>query len=77
VPVTGVRKPAISASQLTHGVKAFYMQPDPERPHTVLACDLIAPKGHGEIVDGSQRMHDYSVVLDAINAHKLPRAANE
>ncbi|MFZ2359278.1 MAG: asparagine--tRNA ligase [Anaerolineae bacterium] len=59
------------------GVKAFYMQPDPERPDTVLACDLIAPEGYGEIVGGSQRMHDYGVLLDAIDAHKLPREAYE
>ena len=55
------------------GVKAFYMQPDPERPDTVLACDLIAPEGYGEIVGGSQRMHDYQMILDAIDAQKLPR----
>ena len=43
------------------------MQPDPERPDTVLACDLIAPEGYGEIVGGSQRMHDYQMILDAID----------
>ena len=56
-------------------VKAFYMEPDPERPETALACDLIAPEGYGEIVGGSQRMHDYQMLLDAIDAHKLPREA--
>lgn len=59
------------------GVKAFYMEPDPERPDTVLACDLIAPEGYGEIVGGSQRMHDYQTLLDAIDAHSLPREAYE
>ncbi|MER2600470.1 MAG: asparagine--tRNA ligase [Caldilineales bacterium] len=59
------------------GVKAFYMQPDPERPDTVLACDLIAPEGYGEIVGGSQRMHDYETLANAIDAHKLPREAYE
>jgi asparaginyl-tRNA synthetase len=59
------------------GVKAFYMEPDPERPDTVLACDLIAPEGYGEIVGGSQRMHDYQKLLDAIDAHNLPREAYE
>jgi asparaginyl-tRNA synthetase len=53
------------------------MQPDPERPDTVLACDLIAPEGYGEIVGGSQRMHDYQTIVDAIDAHKLPREAYE
>ncbi len=59
------------------GVKAFYMEPDPERPDTVLACDLIAPEGYGEIVGGSQRMHDYGMLLEAIEAHKLPQEAYE
>ncbi|MEA3334796.1 MAG: asparagine--tRNA ligase [Chloroflexota bacterium] len=57
--------------------KAFYMQPDPERPDTALACDLIAPGGYGEIVGGSQRMHDYQNLLDAIDAQQLPREAYE
>ncbi|MGQ0571140.1 MAG: asparagine--tRNA ligase, partial [Armatimonadota bacterium] len=32
--------------------KAFYMQPDPDRPDVVLGADLIAPEGYGEIVGG-------------------------
>ncbi|AEJ39847.1 asparaginyl-tRNA synthetase [Sulfobacillus acidophilus TPY] len=50
---------------LTHfpkAIKAFYMQPDPERPDRVLAADLLAPEGYGEIVGGSQRIHDLSVL---------------
>ncbi len=39
-------------------IKAFYMQPDPERPEVALCADLLAPEGYGEIIGGSQRIHD-------------------
>jgi len=38
--------------------KAFYMEPDPERPEVALCSDLLAPEGYGEIIGGSQRIHD-------------------
>ena len=37
-------------------VKAFYMEPDPERPDLALCVDVLAPEGYGEIIGGSQRM---------------------
>ena len=37
-------------------IKAFYMEEDPEKPGTVLAADMLAPKGHGEIIGGSERI---------------------
>ena len=33
-------------------VKAFYMQPDAERPDRALCVDILAPEGYGEIVGG-------------------------
>ena len=45
--------------------KAFYMQPDPNRPEVVLAADLIAPEGYGEICGGSQRIHDLALMRAA------------
>lgn len=42
--------------------KAFYMQPDPERPEVVLCADLLAPEGYGEIIGGSQRIHDLGLL---------------
>ncbi len=53
-------------------VKAFYMEPDPERPETVLAADLLAPEGYGEIIGGSQRMSDYALLKQRIDEHRLP-----
>ncbi|HMO56132.1 MAG TPA: asparagine--tRNA ligase, partial [Roseiflexaceae bacterium] len=38
--------------------KAFYMEPDPQRPEVALCADLLAPEGYGEIIGGSQRIHD-------------------
>ncbi|HST05588.1 MAG TPA: asparagine--tRNA ligase [Chloroflexia bacterium] len=56
-------------------IKAFYMQPDPERPETVLAADLIAPEGYGEICGGSQRIHDPELMAKRIEEHDLPLEA--
>ncbi|HYG58951.1 MAG TPA: asparagine--tRNA ligase [Symbiobacteriaceae bacterium] len=39
-------------------IKAFYMEPDPANPDVVLGADLLAPEGYGEIIGGSQRIHD-------------------
>ncbi|HMC26831.1 MAG TPA: asparagine--tRNA ligase, partial [Verrucomicrobiae bacterium] len=40
-------------------IKAFYMEPDPERPDLALCVDVLAPEGYGEIIGGSQRMASY------------------
>ena len=58
-------------------VKAFYMQPDPKDPKHAMACDCLAPEGYGEIIGGSQRIHDYDLLLKRIEEHKLPRASFE
>ena len=55
--------------------KAFYMEPAPGRPEVVLAADLIAPEGYGEICGGSQRIADLALIEERIAAHGLPRAA--
>jgi asparaginyl-tRNA synthetase len=52
--------------------KAFYMQPDPADPRTVLGLDLLAPEGYGEIIGGSQRIHDHDLLLERIRQHGLP-----
>lgn len=55
--------------------KAFYMQPDPEDEKVVLGLDLIAPEGYGEIIGGSQRIHDHDLLLSRIQSHNLPLEA--
>ena len=54
--------------------KAFYMQPDPQRPEVVLGADLLAPEGYGEVVGGGERIHDYALLERRLAEHKLPRA---
>lgn len=53
--------------------KAFYMQPDPQRPEVVLCDDLLAPEGYGEIIGGSQRIHDYDLLAKRFEEHQLPK----
>jgi asparaginyl-tRNA synthetase len=53
-------------------IKAFYMQPDPNDPEVVLGLDMIAPEGYGEIIGGSQRIHDHDLLLQRIKEHSLP-----
>ena len=52
-------------------VKAFYMQPDPERPEVALCVDVLAPEGYGEIIGGGQRIHDCDLLMKRLNDHKL------
>jgi len=52
--------------------KAFYMQPDSQDNKYVLNADLIAPEGYGEIIGGSERIHDYDLLKKKIKEFKLP-----
>jgi asparaginyl-tRNA synthetase len=52
--------------------KAFYMQPAADNPEVVLGLDLLAPEGYGEIIGGSQRIHDHDLLLARIRQHNLP-----
>ncbi|MEE8461309.1 MAG: asparagine--tRNA ligase [Acidobacteriota bacterium] len=56
-------------------IKAFYMQPDGENPELALCMDILAPEGYGEIIGGSQRIHDYDLLSERIEEHHLPREA--
>ncbi len=53
-------------------VKAFYMEPDPERPELCLSADILAPEGYGEIVGGGERISDAELLLQRIHEHGLP-----
>lgn len=59
---------------ITHyptSLKPFYMQPDPTRDDVVLCADLIAPEGYGEIIGGSERIHDHALLKQRLDEHKL------
>jgi asparaginyl-tRNA synthetase len=59
---------------ITHfptSLKPFYMQPDHSRDDVVLCADLIAPEGYGEIIGGSERVHDYDFLEKRLKSHQL------
>jgi len=58
-------------------IKAFYMQPDPERPDLALGVDFMASEGYGEIIGGGQRIHDLELLEQRIKEFNLPREAYE
>ena len=55
--------------------KAFYMEPLDGDPTRVKCDDLIAPEGYGELIGGSERIHDYDLLKERIEAHGLPLEA--
>jgi asparaginyl-tRNA synthetase len=62
----------VMVSRYPTAIKAFYMQPDPNDPDVVLGMDMLAPEGYGEIIGGSQRIHDHDLLLQRIKEHDLP-----
>ncbi len=56
-------------------VKAFYMEPWPDRAEVCKSVDLLAPEGYGEICGGSERISDHDLLLKRIHEQKLPEEA--
>lgn len=59
---------------ITHyptSLKPFYMQPAFDRDDVVLCADLIAPEGYGEIIGGSERIHDMELLEARLKEHGL------
>jgi len=56
-------------------VKAFYMEPWPDRPEVCKSVDLLAPEGYGEIIGGSERISSHELLLQRIHEHGLPEEA--
>jgi asparaginyl-tRNA synthetase len=56
-------------------MKAFYMQPDKDRPELALGFDMLAPEGYGEIIGGGERVADYDLLLKRLREHNLPEEA--
>ena len=56
-------------------VKAFYMEPWPDRPEVCKSVDLLAPEGYGEICGGSERISDHDLLLKRIHEQNLPEDA--
>jgi asparaginyl-tRNA synthetase len=72
----GLDKPLV-VSRFPTVIKSFYMQPDPQDPEVVLGLDMLAPEGYGEIIGGSQRIHDLALLERRLEEHGLPREAYE
>jgi asparaginyl-tRNA synthetase len=58
-------------------IKAFYFEPEPDRPEISRSVDILAPEGYGEIIGGGQRIADYELLERRIAEHGLPRDAFE
>ncbi|MCI0419017.1 MAG: asparagine--tRNA ligase, partial [Acidobacteria bacterium] len=56
-------------------VKAFYMEPDPERSELALCVDVLAPEGYGEIIGGGQRASSLELLNQRLQEHHLPPEA--
>ncbi len=53
-------------------IKPFYMPINPRDERTVLCADLQAPKGHGEIIGGSERIWRYDELMERM--HEVEQA---
>ena len=56
-------------------VKAFYMTPVAGRAEVCRSVDLLAPEGYGEIIGGSERIHDEELLATNIDKMGLGREA--
>jgi len=56
-------------------IKAFYMEPDPERAELALGFDMLAPEGYGEIIGGGERISSYDLLLKRLRENNLPEEA--
>ena len=54
-------------------IKAFYMEPDPDRPEVALCLDVLAPEGYGEIIGGGQRSASHDLLVGRLAEHGLER----
>lgn len=58
-------------------IKAFYMKEDPKNPELVLNNDLLAPKGHGEIIGGSERIWQYDELIARMKEQGLDKSMKD
>ncbi len=73
--ISGQFEKPVMVHRYPAAIKAFYMEPDPQRPELALCLDVLAPEGYGEIIGGSQRMGSYDHLLKRIREHGLPEDA--
>jgi len=69
--ITGHFDKPVFVEKFPTKIKAFYMEPDPTNPNVILGADLLAPEGYGEIIGGSQRIHDPELLKQRFEAEGL------
>lgn len=73
--LSGLYDKPVMVHRYPAAVKAFYMEPDPERPELALCVDVLAPEGYGEIIGGGERASSLDFLLGRIREHNLPQEA--
>jgi len=73
--ISGIYPSPVCITHFPAKIKAFYMQPDPKRPDLALAVDFLASEGYGEIIGGSQRIHDLELLERRVKEIGIPRDA--
>ena len=69
--LSGLYDEPVMVHRYPSDVKAFYMQPDPERSEVAMCVDVLAPEGYGEIIGGGARIHDHNLLTQRIREHGL------
>ena len=67
---TGHRSPLPQSNQ-----SLLHAAADSDDPELALCMDILAPEGYGEIIGGSQRIHDHDLLVERIKEHNLPMEA--
>ncbi len=57
--------------------KTFYMPESDDEEETVLCNDMLAPKGHGEIIGGSERIWKLEELLNRLEERNMSKEAYE
>ena len=65
-------RPAGDGHPLPGGDQGVLHAARPERSRGRAGLDMLAPEGYGEIIGGSQRIHDHDLLLQRIKEHNLP-----
>jgi len=71
--ISKIFKQPVCVTHFPAKIKAFYMQPDKNRPDLVLGLDVLASEGYGEIIGGGQRIHELKLLEEKIKEHHLPK----
>lgn len=73
--LSGLYDRPVMVHRYPSAIKAFYMEPDPQRPELALCVDVLAPEGYGEVIGGGERMSSHELLLQRIQEHQLPPEA--